>query len=580
MTFYEVSRKMLRANFSKYRIYFLCNLFATALFYCFAFILTNESFMDDRIVNSLISSNIYLPSILAALFLVFFLPVSCQVFLASRKREYGILFSLGMSRKEAFWHILLENAMIAVLALVAALAAGTVLSLLFFVVIQYGIGIEGIHWKLSPEPYKMTILLYAVVIAFTFALNAGSLLREKIGTLMKAQYRLEKKGLFYRILYRFHPGYIRRHMAECSFLRRHSKEWGFRYVFAVLIVACSVMLMSVCVTMYPAFLQDAESYSPYDMVYSEIYGMNQAPEEMVTKILEENGTIVKQTIQVLYIRNANFNFLPVAEVNQYFQCDYQIEEGQFLNIFQCDLQDGYEHDLQPIPSITYNGDEKLYSVGSDVRILWNQNPVFADRTLIVSDSDFERLKEDVEYQTGVAHLFLFEQWENSYDGVINVNEYLRGENQVDESEAYYYRVSSKIESYLNAKKSGQFLLFLMVFVIGLMLAAEFLLIHFRIQAEEEENGRAVHSLQLIGMTYQEIVKCLKYKNYLRFIPPVIWGTVLSLLPSYYLNETYGAGLKGIFTGMAFGIVLAAAELISMNWYSKKEFKAIGDYRWS
>lgn len=577
MTFYEISRKMLRANFNRYRIYFFCNLFAAALFYCFASILTNESFMNERIVNSLISGNIYFPSILAALFLVFFLPVSCQVFLASRKREYGILFSLGMSRKEAFWNMFLENVLVAILALVAALAAGTALSVLFFAVIQYGIGIEGLHWKLSSEPYKMTIILYAVVIGLTFILNVGSLLREKIGVLIKAQYRSEKKGLLYRLLYRFHPVYMKKHIVEWSFLRRHNKEWGFRYLFAALISACSVMLLSVCVTMYPAFLKDAESYAPYDMVYSEIYGMNAVPEETVAEILNENGVTVKQSIQIPYIRSTNFNFLPVEEVNRYFQCDYQIEEGQFLNLFQYDLQDGYEHDLSEISKITYGENEKLYSIGSDVQILWNQNPTFADRTLIVSNSDFEKMKEDAEYWTGVAHLFLFEQWKNSYDGVCAVNEYLQAENQMDEAEAYYYNVTSKIESYSDARKSGQFLILLMVFIIGLMLTAEFLLIHFRIQAEGEENDRAVRSLQLIGMTGQEIVKCLRYKNFLRFIPPIILGTVLSFLPSYYLNGTYGAGGKGVFTGAAFGLVIVAAEWVFLERYSQKEFNATRSY---
>lgn len=577
MTFYEISRKMLRANFNRYRIYFFCNLFAAALFYCFASILTNESFMNERIVNSLISGNIYFPSILAALFLVFFLPVSCQVFLASRKREYGILFSLGMSRKEAFWNMFLENVFIAILALVAALVTGTVLSVAFFAVIQYGIGIEGLRWRLSSEPYKMTIVLYAVVIGLTFVLNVGSLLRERIGVLIKAQYRSEKKGLLYRLLYRFHPVYMKRHMIEWSFLRRHNKEWGFRYLFATLIAACAVMLVSVCVTMYPAFLQDAESYAPYDMVYSEIYGMNAVPEETVAEILNENGVAVKQSIQIPYIRSTNFNFIPAEEVNQYFQCDYQIEEGQFLNLFQYDLQDGYEHDLSEISKITYGENRELHSVGSDVRILWNQNPTFADQTLIVSNSDFEKMKEDTEYWTGVAHLFLFEQWENSYNGVCAVNEYLRGKNQVEEAESYYYRVTSKIESYSDARKSGQFLIVLIVFVIGLMLTAEFLLIHFRIQVEGEENKRAVRSLQLIGMTGQEIVKCLRYKNSLRFIPPIILGTVLSFLPSYYLNGTYGAGGKGILTGAAFGLVIAAAEWMLLERYSQKEFNATRSY---
>lgn len=578
MTFYEISRKMLRANFYRYRIYFFCNLFAAALFYCFASILTNESFMNGRIVNSLISGNIYFPSALAALFLVFFLPVSCQVFLASRKREYGILFSLGMSRKEAFWNMFLENALIAVLALVAALAAGTVLSVLFFAVIQYGIGIRGLHWKLSPKPYKMTIVLYAAVIGFTFVLNVGNLLHERIGVLIKAQYRSEKKGLFYRFLYRFHPVYMKRHMAEWSFLRRHNKEWGFRYLFAALIAACSVMLASICMTMYPAFLKDAESYAPYDMVYSEICGMNAVPEETVTEILKENGVTVKQKIQIPYIRNASFNFFPVEEVNRHFGCDYQIEEGQFLNLFQYDLQDGYEHSLSDVSEITYGWNNKLYSVGSDVRILWNRNPAFADRTLIVSNSDFEKMKEDEEYWTGAANLFLFERWENSYDGVCAVNEYLRDKNQVGETEAYYYNASSKIESYSDARKSGQFLIFLMAFVIGLMLTAEFLLIHFRVQAEEEENGRAVHSLLLIGMTGQEIVKCLRYKNTLRFIPPIILGTVLSFLPSYYWNGTYGAGTKGIFAGTVFGIIVAAAGLMFLEGYSKKEFEEMAENR--
>ena len=69
---------------------------------------------------------------LSAVFLFFFLPVSCQAFLASRKQEYGVMFSLGMSRKEAFRNLLFENVIISVLALAIALAAGTVLSFLFF----------------------------------------------------------------------------------------------------------------------------------------------------------------------------------------------------------------------------------------------------------------------------------------------------------------------------------------------------------------------------------------------------------------------------------------------------------------
>ncbi|EEG93708.1 hypothetical protein ROSEINA2194_02370 [Roseburia inulinivorans DSM 16841] len=72
MTFFDISRKMLKAGFYKYRLYFLCNLSATALFCCFAVISKNRTFMNASIVNSSISNNIYLPFFLSAVFLVFF----------------------------------------------------------------------------------------------------------------------------------------------------------------------------------------------------------------------------------------------------------------------------------------------------------------------------------------------------------------------------------------------------------------------------------------------------------------------------------------------------------------------------
>lgn len=572
MTFYDISRKMLKVNFNRYRLYFLCNLFAAALFYCFAAIFTNRSFMNGEIVNSSISNNIYFPSLLSALFLILFLPVSCQAFLASRKREYGVLFSIGLSQKEAFWNMLFENMSVALLALAAALAVGTILSFLFFAVIVYGIGIDGVQWQLRLEPYKITALLYAAVMIITFALNAARLLHEKIGVLLKAQHRSEKEGIFSCVLRRILPGYMKNHMLEWSFVRRHKKEWRLRYALASLIIACTAMLAGVCVTLYPAFLHDAQIYSPYDMVYSEIYGMNQVPLQDVISILGENNITVEQVIQIPYIRTVNFNYFSVTEVNQNFACDYQIEEGQFLNLFQFDLEDGYEHDMQPVSVITLDENEKLYSVGSDRKILFNQNPTFADRTLIVSDSDFERLSSDPQSWTGLADLFVFDQWDSSYEGICAVKEYLNKNNQVSDAEERYYALSSKVEKYREAKQSGQFLIFLMIFVIGLMLTAEFLLVHFRIQAEQEENSRAIHSLYRIGMTDKEIVQCLRYKNILRFIPPLILGTLLSFAPSYYLNETYGRGINGIVVGGIFGIAIIAGMMKSICRYSEKELR--------
>ncbi len=572
MTFFDISRKMLKVGFHKYRLYFLCNLSAAALFCCFAVISTNRTFMNGSIVNSSISNNIYLPFFLSAVFLIFFLPVSCQAFLASRKQEYGVMFSLGMSRKEAFENLLFENVLISVLALAIALVAGTVLSFLFFAVIIYAIDVHGVQWQFCPEAYKLTAVLYTVVVAVAFILNAGRLMLDKIGTLMKAQYRAEKIGKIGTILCRLAPNYMTFHLVGLSFVRRHKKEWGLRYLLASLMIAVSVTLAGICLTLYPAFLQDAKSYSPYDMVYSEIYGMNQVPLQDVIHILEKNGVAVEQIIRLPYIRDDVFNYFPVTEINRDFGCDYQIQEGQFLNLFQYDLEDGYEHNIQPVSAVTISGDRKLRSVGTDVKILFNQNPTFADKTLIINDSDFAKLRADTPGGAGIANLFQFQNWEDSYAGVSGVKEYLHENNPLDENEQLYYEISSKVEKYQDAEKSGEFLLFLMAFVIGLIIMAAFLLIHSCIQTEKEENSRAVCSLRLLGMTDKEIVKCLCYKNFLRFIPPAVMGTILSFLPSYYLNESYGMGANGILAGIVFGVILAIGIFVVIRRYSEKEVK--------
>ena len=572
MTFFDISRKMLKVGFHKYRLYFLCNLSAAALFCCFAVISTNRTFMNGSVVNSSISNNIYLPFFLSAVFLIFFLPVSCQAFLASRKQEYGVMFSLGMSRKEAFENLLFENVLISVLALAIALVAGTVLSFLFFAVIIYAIDVHGVQWQFCPEAYKLTAVLYTVVVAVAFILNAGRLMLDKIGTLMKAQYRAEKIGKIGTILCRLAPNYMTFHLVGLSFVRRHKKEWGLRYLLASLMIAVSVTLAGICLTLYPAFLQDAKSYSPYDMVYSEIYGMNQVPLQDVIHILEKNGVAVEQIIRLPYIRDDVFNYFPVTEINRDFGCDYQIQEGRFLNLFQYDLEDGYEHNIQPVSAVTISGDRKLRSVGTDVKILFNQNPTFADKTLIINDSDFAKLRADTPGGAGIANLFQFRNWEDSYAGVSGVKEYLHENNPLDENEQLYYEISSKVEKYQDAEKSGKFLLFLMAFVIGLIIMAAFLLIHSCIQTEKEENRRAVCSLRLLGMTDKEIVKCLCYKNFLRFIPPAVVGTILSFLPSYYLNESYGMGTNGILAGIVFGVILAIGIFVVIRRYSEKEVK--------
>lgn len=77
-------------------------------------------------------------------------------------------------------------------------------------------------------------------------------------------------------------------------------------------------------------------------------------------------------------------------------------------------------------------------------------------------------------------------------------------------------------------------------------------------------------MRMLGMIDKEMVKCLCYKNFLRFIPPLVVGTILSFLPSYYLNESYGMGTNGILAGIVFGVILTVGIFVVVRRYSEKK----------
>lgn len=582
MTFFDISKKMLKSEFHRYRLFFLCNFFAITLFFSFAAIFTNETFHNPAMVDPMISSNIFFPSVLVTVFILCFLPFSYSNFLSSRKRDYGILLILGMCKKDIRKNMILEGFAVSAIALTAALGFGTIVSFVFYWIISKCIGIAGLKWKFQPDPYVLSVLLYIGVMILTVLICSIRIFREKIRTLMEFQSRAEKKGWIYRMMRKFFPLYMKRHMLEWSFLIRHRREWGIRYIIATLIIVCVTSVFSMGIVIYQSAFQNVIYYAPYDMVYSQIWGRNEIDPDEIATVLSQHGVSVTEQAQVHYARDNAFNYIPVSEADQIFGCDYQISQGEFLNLFQYKLADGYEHDLTPVTQISLpsedfetktgrsedlwdNRSKTIYSVGSDVKILFNQNPTMADRTLIVSDKDFERIQNSSEYWNGIMNLFRFENWKTSYDGVAAVQSVLQSVNGLDDTEQHYYAAASRIENYKKEEQAGRLFLFLIGFVAGLLLLAEWLLIYFRIFAEREEVSRSMNSLNRIGLTDAEQFYLIQFKNRMRFLPPVIAGMGLSVFPSYWLsNQIYHSGWYGCLLSIVFGACILVITMLSIR----------------
>ena len=632
MTFYDVSMKMLTANFRRYKLYFLCNVFSIVLFYSFAAILTNKTFMNRNIVDTVISSNIYAPSLFVGIFIVLFIPYSYNAFMKNRKYEYGILMTLGMSEKEVLLAMLIENCVIAVVSLIIVLLLGTVISFIFCFIVQHVIGISGLQWYFNLDSYRLTAALYGITILLTLGIGIFGFLKMQLTDLIKERFRAETRGksmpgifitgvvfviasiLIVVIEYRYGnsylfllsivlmftgiymimthmerveqyflkkvPDYMKRHVLEASFIRQHYKSRSRIVVIAAWLVGFSIFFAGISVVMYPAFIDNAINYSPYDLVYSQIFKKNQVNDREIESLLSQNGVSVKNVKQVDYLRDSAFNLLPVSEVNKEFGCSYRIPEGKFLEVFQYDLNDGSEHEMISPKKIYYNcsdGKMELQSAGSDVKILFNKNPTFADYTLVLSDADFSRIASKCnECWTGIIKLYTFSDWKHSGKAIDAVQKCLLEKNEVEQSEQHiYYRASSRIEVWTTAKQSAEFLILLMFFIVALFCLAPDVMIHFKIKAESEEEQRMLWSLYSIGMTSEEMLGMIRNKNIYYYMPQVIIGLFIGVFYNYSYNQFYGYGWKAAGYTLVIGVVLAALQLVVVRRYSIKELSGFG-----
>lgn len=626
MTFYDISMKMLTANFKRYKLYFLCNVLSITLFYDFAALYTNKYFMNPDIVDVMISSNIYAPTIFAAIFLVLFVPYSYNAFSKNRKHEYGILMTLGMNETEVLRNMLFENCVIAVMSLISGLVLGTAMSFVFYFIIQKVIGVSTLCWYFNLDSYKLTAFLYIAAILFTLVTGILGFIRMQIADLIKEKFRAEKKGRphmgmftmgvvliiisvlvisagfngtsgmwlistaimfagFYmaaaNIEYiekhfaKITPGHMKLNILKMSFTRQHNKSRSIIIMAAALLTGFCIFFAGFCIEMYPSLMHDAFAYSPYDMVYCQIFKKNQAKDSEIKKLLSQNHVSIKAVRQVDYLRGRAFNLLPASEVNRKLNCHYQIPEGKYLMVFQFALNDGYGHTISPQKTVSFNcGSEeiKLQPSEYDIKILFNDNPCFADKTIILNDADYSKIaSKSRDFDAGIIKLYSFGNWKNSQKAIDAVQKYLLNINTTGQLEQkHYYRASSRIESFTTAKQSAEFLIFLMFFIEVLFCTASDVMIHFKIKSESEEEQRMLSGLFRIGVTEDEMLNMIRHKNICYYMPQVLIGIFTGVFYCYVLNEFYEHTWTAAVYSLFFGIMLTAIQTVVIWKYSKKE----------
>jgi putative ABC transport system permease protein len=173
---------------------------------------------------------------------------------------------------------------------------------------------------------------------------------------------------------------------------------------------------------------------------------------------------------VEYLRNNALNLFSESEVNKEFNCGYKIPRGKFLMLFQYDLNDGYEHEMIVPDTVGFfcgNKNIELRSAGSDIRVLFNINPTFADTTLILNDADYSKIARKARISGRVLQRCILFIIGRIQKGNRRCSEFLRQINRVDKTRQKLFQGNIQDRSSYNSKQSAEFFIFLMLFIVAL-----------------------------------------------------------------------------------------------------------------
>lgn len=226
MTFWQFALKNVMRNSKAYFAYFLSSAFSIMVF----FSLTVYSY-HPRLQNlheqGPLMNLIGMAQFVIIMFSFFFLLYSIGAFLNVRKKQFGILTVLGISKKQLKRLVFMENMMIGILAIFVGIQGGLVFSNFFLLVTSKLTGATGLYLYWPTRAIIVTtvtfIVLFFIVSTFTpmfvrtrktirLIKNEQKLRKEKRPSILISLFALACLGLCYYI-----AGYPKGYVTEKTY---------------------------------------------------------------------------------------------------------------------------------------------------------------------------------------------------------------------------------------------------------------------------------------------------------------------------------------------------------------------------
>lgn len=184
MNFREFATKNVHRNAKAYFAYFLSSSISAALLFSFTMIIFHPDFVVLKLPQYL-KNTFNMTTVIAYLFLCFFVFYSVSVFLKSRYKEFGILYILGSSRKQVQRMVSIENIIISSVSAIVGIIVGVVFSKILLAASGKLLGYNALGFYLPVKAMLITFIAFVMIGILNSALCSFIIKEDKVLSLLK-----------------------------------------------------------------------------------------------------------------------------------------------------------------------------------------------------------------------------------------------------------------------------------------------------------------------------------------------------------------------------------------------------------
>lgn len=570
-------------NKRTYLAHFLSSAFSVMIFFIYALLLFHPELQGELkstsdMISALGTMGMKVAQIIIFIFSFFFLLYSVSAFLKLRKKEFGILMILGMSRKQFYRLLFVENMIIGCAAILVGIVAGTFLSkflliisanilaiekglsfyfpikaalvtagaflLLFLLIslftsrlVRTGTVLELVKAEEKPKPEPkaspwlslLAIILlavgYGMVLCFAILqIISLGLLLSGVGLTILGTYFLFTQLSVYSIRSlkkRSRFFFKKTNMVTISEFMYRMKDNAVMFFLVSVISASAFTGIGTCLALGNSGL--SEMINPYAFSYTSFdeKADKQAIETIKEELTKANIPFAMGSYKPIYTTN-NTTLIKLSDYNQMAKAlGYPTETVSTSQAILTPTTVKQKNDWRIQGQTTKQLEIVQEKMNADVTIKkalpYIVLPEVGSTTIIVSDKMYEKfsVEDESKYRD---YRFAVKNWQGTKEVAQTITKKI---NQGQDN----YNFSALVLNWLSSKQANGLLLILsgLVGVVFFTFAASF--IYFRLYADLDRDIQQYRMISKIGLSKKELSQIVTRQLVLLFFLPIVMAII-------------------------------------------------------